>query len=280
MVLLSSGCNRLTLYTYDKGELIASVGENELYTSDIEGMIEPGMAEKDSLSILQSIVESWVRKEIKNSTAEAALSEYGADIEQMVAQYRGALLTYKYEEQWLTGRLDTAVTASQISDYYNTNRNGFRLAGPIVKARIARIPAGLRQSRKLEDMFRSKDEDDEKDFLNICEKNEYHIDDFSSQWSDFSSVIQQLPFSQRNFDDFLRSRTYYEVEDDQHKYMMSIISYRPTGDYSPLERETNNIRKIILNKRRQSLLSRLDDSLYTDAKKAKTFEIFEVQSRQ
>lgn len=270
---LATGCNKLKLYTFDKGEVIASVGERELYASDIARMIEPGIPAKDSLAALQSIVDTWVRKEVKTAAAEAALSDHGRDIEEMVAQYRSALLTYKYEQEWLGGRLDTTVTADQVSDYYSTNRDDFRLAGPIVKARIARIPAGLRQSRKLEEMFRSERENDQNDFLNICQKNQYSTDDFSSEWTDFSTVIQHLPFSQSNFDDFLRTRKYYEVEDDQYKYMMVIDAYRPTGDYSPMERETENIRKIILNKRRQALLEQLEDSLYTSARNERFFDI-------
>ena len=173
----------------------------------------------------------------------------------------------------LNDRLDTTVTTAQINEYYEANRNVFRLAGPIVKARIARIPAGLRQSRKLEEMFRSTKEEDRNDFQNICQKNQYRTDDFSTEWTDFSTVIRHIPFSQSNFDEFLRSRSYYEVEDDQYKYMMAIDAFRPTGDYSPMERETENIRKIILNKRRQSLLTQLEDSLYTTARNNHQFEI-------
>ena len=55
--------------------------------------------------------------------------------------------------------------------------------------------------------------------------------------------------------------------------MMAIDAFRPTGDYSPMERETENIRKIILNKRRQSLLTQLEDSLYTTARNNQQFEI-------
>ncbi len=273
VLAVATGCNKLKLYTVDKGEAIATAGGHELYASDIASLIEPGLPEKDSLAALQSIVDTWVRKEIKTAAAEAALSGHGDDIEEMVAQYRGALLTYRYEQEWLADRLDTAVTTTQIREYYDANRDGFRLAGPIVKARIARIPAGLRQSRKLEEMFRSDREEDRSDFLNICQKNQYRTDDFSAEWTDFSIVIRQIPFPQSNFDDFLRTRKYYEVEDDQYKYMMAIDSYRPTGDYSPMERETGNIRKIILNKRRQALLGQLEDSLYTSARDNRSFEI-------
>lgn len=269
----TTGCNDLKLYNADKGEVVATVGDRELYANDLAGLIGPGLTPKDSLAALQSIVDTWVRKEIKTAAAEAAISGHSDDIDEMVAQYRSSLLTYRYEQEWLADRLDTTVTSDQIFEYYDNNRDGFRLAGPIVKARIARIPAGLRQSRKLEEMFRSADEGDRNDFLNICQKNQYRTYDFSDQWTDFSSVVRHIPFSQSNFDDFLRTRRFYEVEDDQYKYMMAIDLFRPTGDYSPLERETGNIRKIILTKRRQALLGQLEDSLYTAARDDRQFDI-------
>lgn len=269
----ATSCNKLKLYDADKGEVIASVGGRELYASDVAGMIGAGLNRQDSLAALRSIVDTWVRKEIKTAAAEAAISGQGEDIEEMVAQYRSTLLSYRYEQEWLVGRLDTTVTTEQIFDYYDNNRDGFRLAGPIVKARIARIPAGLRQSRKLEEMFRSGDEGDRNDFLNICQKNQYKTEDFSTEWTDFSTVVRHIPFSQSNFDDFLRTRRFYEVEDDEYKYMMAVDLYRPTGDYSPIERETGNIRKIILNKRRQTLLGQLEDSLYNAAREDRSFEI-------
>lgn len=271
--LLAGGCTQLHLYSEDKGEVLARVGEKELYATPITRLIEPGLPQQDSLDALQSLVDNWVRKEIKTSAAEAALSGHSEEIEEMVAQYRSALVTYQYEQEWLAERLDTAVTNQQIRDYYDQHREMFRLAGPIVKALIVRLPSGLRQSRKLEEMFRSERETDRNDFLNICQKNQYPTHDFSTEWTDFSTVVRQLPFSYSNFDDFLRTRKYYDVEDDQYKYMLVIDAYRSTGDYSPLERETDNIRKIILNKRRQSLLTTLEDSLYQAAQHQHLFEI-------
>ena len=142
-------CNKLKLYNADRGEVIASVGNRKLYASDIAGLIEPGLTARDSVAALQAIAENWVRKEIKSAAAEEAFSEQTQDIEARVAEYRGALLTYRYEQEWVGQRLDTAVTAEQITEYYDANRNGFRLAGPIVKARIARIPAVLSKTKKL-----------------------------------------------------------------------------------------------------------------------------------
>lgn len=273
LAAISVSCNQLKLYNFDRGEILASVGDKDLYLTDVSSMIESGLPAEDSIKMLQTIVDGWVRKELKTLAAEARFSDQQHDIEEMVNQYRGALLGYKYEQEWLSNKLDTTVTTKQITEYYDANRDNFRLSGPIVKGRVARIPAGLRQSKKLEELFKSDKEENRNDFLNICQKNQYRIDDYSTQWDDFSTVVSHIPFTHSNFDEFLGSRKYYEVEDDQYKYMMAIESYRPTGDYSPIEREVNNIRKIILNKRQQALLATMEDSLYNDAVSKQAFEI-------
>lgn len=271
--ILSFSCNQLKLYNFDHGEVVATVGERELYASDITPLIASGTPYNDSLKMVEAIAQQWVRRELRTQAAANRFEEQQEDIEAMVQEYRNSLLEHKYEQEWLRGRMDTTVTDAQITEYYNANRDNFHLAGPIVKARVARIPAGLRQSKKLEEMFNSPKSEEQENFMNICQKNQYRYEDFSSAWNDFSTVVSRIPFTQSNFDDFLKKRKYYEVEDDQYKYMLKIESYRPTGDLSPMERERANIRKIVINKRRQTILSAMEDSLYKTAVNEHLFEI-------
>ncbi len=276
LVAATTNCGRLKLYDFDRGEVVASVDGHNLYASEVTPMIEPGLSPEDSVARLSVIVDAWVRNQIKLKAAETALKGQEKelqDIDERVDDYRNSLLTYRYEQQWLYGRLDTLVTPEQISAYYSDHRDEFRLTAPIVKARIVRIPAGLRQNNRLSEIFRSDNPEDRANFLNICQKNNYRYDDFSNEWADFSTVVQHIPFSQSNFDEFLRNRRAYEVEDDQWKYMMAIDAYRPTGDYSPPERESNNIRKIIINQRRQALLTQLSDSLFSTATRDHSFTV-------
>ncbi len=272
LATLLVGCNRLKLYNFSGGEVVASVGDKELYLSQMAGMIDPTLSPEDSAAAARLIIENWVRRELKAAAAEAALPEGQTDIDTMVAAYRASLLSYRYEQQWLSSRMDTVVTSQQITEYYRSHSDDLRLPGPIVKARVARLPVGLRQSNKLEEMFRSDRQSDWDDFNNICQKNGYRVDDFS-EWIDFGAVVLRLPFPYGNFDEFLRQRKYYEVEDDQYKYMLLITSYLPAGELSPVELERENIRKVILNKRRQALLTHLEDSLYRQGVQFKQFKI-------
>lgn len=273
LVIVTQSCGKFGLYSYDKGETLAKVGDKELYMSDVDKILKGDMTKSDSTAIIESYIENWVKSQVKIAAAEAALSDSEEEIDELVNQYRTSLITYRYEDNVVNRSLDTTVTREQITKYYADNRDNFRLAGPIVKAAVVRLPTKLRLGRKFEEMFKSPNAKNWQEFEAICQKNNYRLDDYSNDWTDFTTVVAHIPFTSSNFDEFLKSKQYYEVEDDQYKYMMKILSYRPTSDFSPAEREYNNIRKIIINSRRAELIRNLEDSLMRVANQNNTIQI-------
>ena len=267
LVGLLCSCGTFGLYSGEQSAVVASVGDAELRASALEGIYAGALSAEDSAKVRDAFVASWIRGEIRRQQAEQALAgeEQEAQIERMVREYRTQLLTFAYENNFIAQRLDTIVTSAQIDKYYADHADDFRLVGPLVKAVVVRLPAGLRQSKRLEDMFRSDREAQREDFMRICQKNSYRVDDFTAQWTDFGIVLQHLPFAQKNFDEFLKKSKFYEVSDDEWKYMMRIDAYMPTGALSPREREAETITKILRNLRRGELLTALDDSLYQAA---------------
>lgn len=268
------GCGKLNLYNKDsKSRVVASVGDNSLYMSDLEAIFTPNMTKADSTATAETFIKDWIRGELKYAAAEQALQSNQQDIDRMVKEYRTQLVRYKYESDYVEQYGDTVVTPDQISQYYRDNRANFKLVGPVVKARVVRIPADLRGSGKMEDMFRSRESVDRVAFQNICDKNGYKYDNYSNEWVDFNVVISHLPFDIKDFEEFLRNKKYFESQDDEYKYMLYVESYLLAGDVSPESRERKNIHKLLLYKRRSELLKALDDSLYNEAQREKKFVI-------
>lgn len=271
-----TACGKFGLYSGDSSAVMATVGDVELRSSTLEGIYRANMTKEDSAAVREQFIASWVLSEVKRQAAEQQIEGNDRNlvqIEQMVAEYRAKLLTHKFEQDYLATHIDTTITAQQIEAYYKANPDNFKLAGPLVKAIVVRIPSGLRQSKRLEDMFRKGKDAALDDFINICHKNNYRVDDFRDQWVDFSTVLQHIPFGKVNFDEFLKSKDSYEVTDDQFKYMMRIESHLLSGELSPIERETATISRILHNLRRSELLKALNDSLMQTAKSKKLIHI-------
>lgn len=263
--VLLTGCREFKFPGFGhKGELLARVGKAELFREDLGNLFTNDMSSEDSVKLLKAYVEGWVKTRLKLQKAEELFREDQADLEKQLEEYRNSLLLYKYEQQFVGRSVDTVVTQAQINDYYMENKDRYRLAGPLVKARVVRIPADFRQEKKLRELFRSSREEDYLDFADLVEKNGFKYDDFSTQWTDLSTVLQTIPYSfkERSDGGQLKEKRFYEVSDRDYRYMMKILDYKDTGEYAPVETVRDVIAKVILNQRRYDLIRSVEDSLY------------------
>ena len=73
-------------------ERIASVGDAELYRSDLAAAMPSGVVEADSVNYAKTFISKWIVEQLKQQEAEALFSDSEADIEKMVEEYRRSLL--------------------------------------------------------------------------------------------------------------------------------------------------------------------------------------------
>jgi hypothetical protein len=72
---------------------------------------------------------------------------------------------------------------------------------------------------------------------------------------------------------FLRNYSYYETSDENYLYFLKVDAYRISDNLSPLEFVRDDIKNILLNKRKVELVRKLEDEVYTAAQRNKEFEI-------
>ncbi len=280
--LLMCSCDSFSLYSEDKSTVIASMADQELRESALQDIYSPEMSSKDSAIAKSNYVEAWVMTQVKKEAALDRVQSGKIDqsqIDKMVEEYRTKLLIHSLEHSYISTHLDTVISDAQIEEYYDQNPNSFKLAGPLVKTIVVRMPEGLRQSKRLEDLFLKGDAEDVEDFLNICTKNGYKVVDNRENWRDFTTVLKDIPFNSADFDAFLKKNRRYEVTDSDYKYLMRIEEYLPTGAISPLEREKYTISKILRNLRRSDIIKQLNDSLHSTAMNSGSI-VIEYQSKK
>ena len=87
--------------------------------------------------------------------------------------------------------------------------------------------------------------------------------------STWTGRIVQIP----NKVQFLKATPYHETEDENFLYFLKVDEYRISDNVSPLEFVTDEIKNIILNKRKVDLAKKLEDEVYENALEHKDFEI-------
>ena len=102
----------------------------------------------------------------------------------------------------------------------------------------------------------------------------YHISD--STWMIFDDLVRNSALMEiPNKVQFLKANPYYETEDENYLYFLKVDEYRISDNMSPLEFVTDEIKNIILNKRKVELAKKLEDEVYENALEHKDFEIIQ-----
>ncbi len=256
------GCNEFpNPFAGDK--ILAKVGDRTLSASDCEDVFTPGISPDDSIKLLESYVNMWVRKQLKTREAEKIFRSSEEEIERMVEDYRSSLLGFRLDQYYVDRKLDTTITGKNISEYYESHKNEFTLDRDIVKGTIVIYPDTYRQKKRLSELINASGDESRKDFTDLCKKNDLEVTEVSS-WVDFSDFTKQLPPDRKHegFDHMLVPGGIFSLSDKNNEYLVYISDCRRQGDPSPLERVSSLIRRSILNLRQTEIIRLYEDSLY------------------
>jgi len=245
-----------------------------LFESDMKGVVAPGISAKDSIMIVKSYVDSWVRQRLILHQAEKNLQSSQLDFSKQLENYKNSLIIFEYENQLIRQKLDTVVTDEESGNYYNTNPNTFLVRDIIVRVQYAKLPLKSKFIPQARLLLLSDKPDDRNKLADLCEQQSfgYFIDD--QKWIYFTDLMNEVPLRPADRDDFLKKNRQVEVNDQTFTWLIRFRDYRLRDSNSPLELEKQKIHDIILNKRKMQLLGKMHEYIYQNGLKQNDFEVF------
>lgn len=272
VVLMIAGCDPAA--DPERGEVIAKVYGNYLYESDLEGVVPAGTPKKDSLFLVGNYIDSWIRKRLLLRQAERNLTPKQQDFTKKLDDYKNSLLIYTYENELIRQKLDTIVSDTEIEAYYEQNKGSFELRYNIVKVVYVVLPHESNELNNFRKLLRDPDSlmISKIESLALQYAYSYYIGD--ETWIRFDDLLVQVPIETFNQELFLRNNKYIEIDDNPFYYLIRFKDYLTSESVSPLEIEHDNIRNIIINRRKQELLRALHAELFEQALQDKVFEIY------
>jgi hypothetical protein len=245
---------------------IARVYNKNLYITDIKDIFPQGVSQSDSLQILTTYVDRWVRKQLMLHRAQKNLTEEQKNVTQQLEDYRSSLLIFKYEHEYIRQKLDTIIPYHEIERFYDDNNANFILSESIVKALFIKINLDDPYYERIKGLYRSTKEEDIKNLDNLAYQVAVKYDYFNDRWIPFSRIVKELPEPITNPENFLINNRFIEVNDGVHAYLIHLREVIHRGQVSPISFEYENIKSILLNKRRQRLIIDLESKIYNDAR--------------
>ena len=235
----------------------------------------PATTKQDSIERAETYIYSWVRKQLLIQEAGRKIDINEAEVERKILDYRFSLIAYEYQSYYIKQNLDTAIGAGEIEKYYTDNIDNFVLKQNIVQAMFVKVPQTAPRTNRIKELILSQKEKDQNELKSYCLSfsTAYHLSD--SAWIVFDELVKNSPLAEiPNKIQFLKANRYYETSDDSYLYFLKVAKYRISDNISPLEFVRDDIRNIILNKRKVMLAKRLEDEVYNKAVSEKEFEIF------
>jgi hypothetical protein len=279
MLFISVGllsCNVIKKNNDPAKKPVARVFGSYLYRTDIEGIVPKGSKPADSLKILNEYLTRWMQQQVVVHQALNNLDPKQIDFTRQIEDYKNSLIIYEYEKELIKEKLDTNIAEKEIEDYYNQNKKDFELKNDIVKIIYVKVPKKAPNQDKLKGWINSADIKDKEKLATFCNQyaSNYFLND--NVWLMFDDVLKEVPIETANQDIFLQNNNNHivQIADTNNTYYLGIKGYMVKNSISPLSFEKDNIKKIVLNKRKMDLVEKMKLNSFEQAQEHNDVELY------
>ena len=271
-LLLTAGCDYFQKNS--KEVVVAECYGKYLYESDLQGIVPEGVGTMDSIQRVSTFIDSWVRRQVLIHQAENNLNKEALDLNKQMEEYRNSLIIYTYESQLINQKLDTVVSEDEIADYYEQNKEDFQLRNTMVRVAYLIIDENSKQKADLKKLMSDPDTLllQNIDVLATYYATKSYLD--VDQWMRLDELTNIIPIQIFNAESFLKKNRFVCFDMNDYTYMVRFVDYLLEESTSPLEMVSDNIKSVILARRKQALIEKMRTSLYEKAKRERAFEVY------
>lgn len=266
-------CRMFSSLLHDE-KVVARVGTDVLYESDVAPLIPEGTSPEDSVRLVMQFADTWAVDMISLGIAESKLPKGEKDVTKELEAYRRSLLKYRYEQLYINERLDTAVTDTEIEEYYEAHSEEFRLRFPIVRARFMRVYQDSPDIAVLKKKMSSMSDDEVGEADSLAYSSAISFTTYSDNWIDLKALAEDMGMDFTALSS-VRPGSFVQTADRNGKLNIAYVSeMMGEGAIPPVEYCRGIIVDRILNMRKHRLVTDLERELLENARSKGKFVIY------
>jgi hypothetical protein len=271
--LLLASCSMFKKKKTSEVDAIARVNDEYLYASEIQSLTR-GLKSEDSIEVLKSYAETWVRKKLLLKKAIDNIPEDDANVAKKLEDYRESLILYEYEKALINQKLDTIVRKEQLNEWYEKVKNDFPLEEDVFLLffiKMKKDVPNLDQARKW--IMKPKQEEDLQKLEGYCKEfaSSYALD--KGIWYEKATVLKNFPLNEYAINSLAGSTDFHEYKTEEGSWFIRVSDVLKENEPSPIEFIRDKIVKLIIEKRRLKLVEKTYEKIYQDGIKSKSFEV-------
>ncbi|SEL69639.1 peptidylprolyl isomerase [Parapedobacter koreensis] len=253
---------------------VARSFDQYLFPEDLQGVVPNGVTGDDSIQLVRAYIEQWTRQQALLHHAQRNVSMNTERLQRQVEEYQNGLIVYEYEQALINQKLDTLVSDEEISAYYDSREELFTLKQPILKTSYIRLKRDAPELDRVKRLFQSTDFEEQDLLEKYCAMyaSQYALHD--TAWYYVNDLIRKFPIAKINEDDYGKTGRIFEIIENNELYLIILQDSKFRDTRSPLSLVQNNIRNLILNKRKIDLIDQMQRRIMDDAREKNNIEIY------
>lgn len=236
-------------------EVIATIGTQVLTKEDFLKNSIKTINSSDSAIVAKQQIDNWITESLFYEEAISKLLDDEMDINKQVEEYKKNLVNYIYQTKLIEANIDTTISNEEIENYYNQNIDNFLLKDNIVKVNYYKIPLKASGLEKMKKLFNTQKENEKLLLNNLALENADNFFNNDSTWLYLEDIKKEIPDLRNQPDLILNKGKTMEFSDNEYYYYLKIKDEKTRNNSSPLSFEKNNIKTLIVNKRKTDLIN-------------------------
>lgn len=236
-------------------EVIATIGTQVLTKEDFFKNSIKTINSSDSAIVAKQQIDNWITESLFYEEAISKLLDDEMDINKQVEEYKKNLVNYIYQTKLIEANIDTTISNEEIENYYNQNIDNFLLKDNIVKVNYYKISLKASGLEKMKKLFNTQKENEKLQLNNLALENADNFFNNDSTWLYLEDIKKEIPDLRNQPDLILNKGKTMEFSDNEYYYYLKIKDEKTRNNSSPLSFEKNNIKTLIVNKRKTDLIN-------------------------
>lgn len=257
-------------------KVLARLGDEFYYTSDLMEVFPTGLNEEDSVIFVKNRIDDWAKEKLLFKKALVNLGdEKQENLNQLIESYKNELFSYAYQEKIVKSAMDTFISLESVREYYNLNKLNFKLNQEIINARYLKINSENYNLKDVTKRFRSLKSNDLMFLDSISlQFSSYYFND--SIWINKDLFFSKFPpVSDRLKQNIVKNNLFYKIKDSLELYLIKINDYKNKNDIAPFDFIKPTIKQVLINKKKLDFISKFEKELIEDALQKNEFELYE-----
>ena len=243
---------------------LVEVDGNFLYKEDLQAVFPAGLSKDDSLLFAEHYIRSWVEDVLLFNQAQSNIPDNG-EIDKLVANYRKALIMHTYQQELISQKLSGEIPEQEIADYYEKNKELFKLDRPLMKGLFIKVPLTAPQLGNVRKWYKTETQDAVEHLEKYSLQNAVKYEYFYDKWVPVSEVLDMLPLKVPNVDEYLDKNRHVELKDTAFHYFLNVSDYRGAGEEKPYEFARSEVKDLLVNQKRVNFMEQVKNDLYQQA---------------